>query len=301
MLHRRTLLATLAALGFVPGMGRAAPPPDDTDASRKLRALFDRFVDEQLHRNPEFATGLGLDRGKLASLKSKLSDASLAADAKDRRDVEERLSALQAIDRGALHALDVSSYDTVLFLLQVSKAGNDAFDTNGGSVSSPYVVSQLVGAYHDYPDFLDTQHDIKTADDAEAYISRLDAVATVMDQELERIKHDAALGVSPPDFVIDKTLIQMKAFLDTPADQATLVTSVVRRAKEAGVAGDYGTRATAIYTKKIVPALTRQSDYFTNARKTAVHDAGVARLPKGAEHYALGLRNYTTSSMSSSS
>ena len=300
MLHRRTLLATLAMLGFVPGQGRAAPAPDDSDASRKLRALFDRFVDEQLHRAPELATGLGLDRGALAPLKSKLSDVSLAADAKDRRDVEARLTALQAIDRAALRGLDVSSYDTVLFLLQVSKQGNDAFDTNGGSTSSPYVVSQLVGAYHDYPDFLDTQHDIKTADDAEAYIARLGAVAVSMDQELERMRHDAALGVSPPDFVIDKTLIQMKAFLDTPADHATLVTSVVHRAKAAGLAGDYGTRATEIYVGKIVPALTRQSDYLRQARKTAVHDAGVARLPKGAEHYALGLKNYTTSSMSPS-
>ncbi len=300
MLDRRSLLMTLAAMGFVPGLGRAAPPPADTDASRSLRALFDRIVDEQLHRTPELATGLGLDNDKLAPLKSKLSDVSLATDAKDRRDVEARLTALQAIDRSKLHGLDVSSYDTVMFLLQVTKAGNDSFDTNGGSVQTPYVVSQLVGAYHDLPDFLDTQHDIKTADDAEAYVARLNAMPLVMDQELERMRHDAALGVSPPDFILDKTLIQMKAFLDTPADRATLVTSLVRRAKAAGLTGDYTTRATAIYVDKIVPALTRQSDYLKQQRRTAVHDAGVARLPKGALHYALGLRNYTTSSMSPS-
>jgi uncharacterized protein (DUF885 family) len=301
MLHRRTLLMTLAACGLVPGMGRAAPMPAPLPApgapSARLRALFDRFVQEQLQRNPEFATALGLDKGALAPLKAKLSDVSLAADAKDKRDTEARLAALKAIDRATLTGLDVSSYDTVMFVLQVSVDGANAFDYAGGSVQSPYVISQLVGAYHDVPDFLDTQHDIRTAADAEAYISRLAALATMMDQELERVQHDAKVGVVPPDFVIDKTLIQMKVFLDTPADKSTLVNSVVRRAKAAGLTGDYGTRATALYTGKILPALRRQSDHFTAARKTAVHTAGVARLPKGAEYYTLALKSYTTASI----
>lgn len=300
MLHRRTLLTILAAAGFVPGAGRAAAPPAETDQSRKLHALFDRMVRQQLERYPEFATSLGLDRGDLAPLKARLSDASLAADAKDRSDNTEKLAALRAIDRASLSGLDVSSYDTVMFTLQVFEDGFNGFDYNGGSVQSPYVISQLVGSYHDIPDFLDTQHGIATTEDAEAYISRLDALATVMDQELERVRHDAKLGVQPPDFVIDKTLVQMKNFLDTPADKSTLVTSLVRRAKDAGVKGDYGARATAIYTRKIIPALTRQSDYFKEVRKTAVHDAGVARLPKGGAYYALTLKNYTTSSMSPS-
>ncbi len=297
-MHRRSFVIALAAAGLVPGFGRAAPPPAQTAESRQLRALFDRFVQEQLQRNPELATMLGLDRGALAPLKSKLSDVSLATDARDRRDNAARLAALKAVDRSKLTGLDVSSYDTVLFELQVMQAGYDSFAYNAGSVQSPYVVSQLGGAYRDVPDFLDTQHDIKTAADAEAYISRLDALAVVMGQELERAQHDSGLGVVPPDFVIDKTLVQMKAFLDTPADRSTLVASLVRRAKEAGLAGDYGTRALAIYTGKIVPALKRQSDHYTAARKTAVHQAGVVRLPKGAEWYALGLKNYTTSSMS---
>ncbi len=205
---------------------------------------------------------------------------------------------MKALDRSKLSAFDGSSYDTVLFVLQVTQDGYDNFDYAGGSVQSPYVVSQLVGAYHDLPDFLDTQHEMKTAADAEAYIARLIALSTVMDQELERIQHDAKLGVVPPDFIIDKTLVQMQAFLDTPAEKAVLVTSLVRRAGEAGLKGDFGVRASAIYAGKILPALSRQAEHFKAARKTAVHDAGVARLPKGGDYYALALKNYTTSSMS---
>ena len=118
-----------------------------------------------------------------------------------------------------------------------------------------------------------------------------------MGQELAQVRHDAALGVTPPDFVIDKMLAQMTIFLDTPAAKSVLVTSLVRRASEAGLKGDYGARASAIYAGKVIPALRQQADYFAGARKSAVHTAGVARLPKGADYYTLALKNYTTSSM----
>jgi uncharacterized protein (DUF885 family) len=301
MLKRRALLMTMAAAGLVPGVTRRArAEPAPTGQSAALKALFDRFVQESLQRSPELATGLGLDKGKLAPLKSRLSDASLAASAQDKITNAEHLAALRAIDRASLHGIDVANYDTVLFTLQVAADGQNAFDYAGGDLHSPYVISQLVGSYHDVPDFLDTQHDISTAADAEAYISRLDALAVVMGQELEQAEHDAKLGVVPPDFVIDKTLLQMKNFLDTPADKALLVTSLVRRAAEAGLKDDYKTRAAAIYTTKIIPALQRQADHFTALRPTAVHDAGIARLPKGPEYYTLALKTYTTSSMSPS-
>ena len=106
---------------------------------------------------------------------------------------------MKAVDRSKLTGIDVSSYDTVLFVLQVMQDGYDTFNYNGGSVQSPYVVSQLAGSYHDVPDFLDTQHDIKNAADADAYLARLGALPAMMDQELERAQHDARLGVVPPD------------------------------------------------------------------------------------------------------
>ena len=45
----------------------------------------------------------------------------------------------------------------------------------GGWRNTPYVVIQNVGAYLDVPRFLDTDHQIETAADAEAYLARLAA------------------------------------------------------------------------------------------------------------------------------
>jgi len=296
MLNRRSLLVTLLA-SCAAASARAADPAPSAEGAR-LKALFDGMVQHLLQRSPELATGLGLDKGPLAGLKSKLSDNSLAASEADRKRDAADLAALRQIDRAKLTGLDVSSYDTVLFTLQVRVAGEAAFAYAGGSVQSPYQINQLSAAYHDVPDFLDTQHSIETDADAHAYLARLDALALMLGQELEQVQHDRSLGVIPPDFVIGKTLAQMQTFLSTPAEKATLVQSLVRRAKEAGLKADYTTQASATYTTKILPALQKQADFFKDIAKSAVHTAGVARLPKGGDYYALALKSYTTSSMS---
>ncbi len=301
MLDRRDLLLSVAATAIAaPTIGLFGASParaSDADEVAKLNALFDTFAAEFMQRTPERATRLGLDKGDLAPLKSKLADRSLAAVEKDRQDTKRRLAQLKTIDRKKLTGIDAANYDTVLFVLEVETEANATFEYGGGGARSPYVLSQLGGVYQSVPDFLDTQHRIDTDADAEAYLARMTDFATVMDQELEQVRHDVAKGVIPPDFILDKALIQMQVFLDTPADQATLVTSLTRRAKEKNLTAPYGDQAASIYTDKIIPALARQAAYLKELRPKAVHDAGVARLPKGSDFYRIGLKQYTTSAM----
>ena len=60
----------------------------------------------------------------------------------------------------------------------------------GGWRNTPYVVVQNVGAYLDVPRFLDSDHMIATAADAEAYLARLDSFATQIDGETGRLKSE---------------------------------------------------------------------------------------------------------------
>jgi uncharacterized protein (DUF885 family) len=181
--------------------------------SAKLRALFDAFFQQHLQRSPELATSLGLDKGDLAGLKRRLSERSPAAVARNAADTERRLNELRSIDRAALPGPDAVSYDTVLFTTEVRNEGDRSFNYGGGGSGEPYVLSQLSGSYREVPDFLDTKHRIDTVDDAEAYLARLDEFARLMDEELELARHDVGVGVTPPDFAIDKALVQMWAFL----------------------------------------------------------------------------------------
>ena len=120
--------------------------------------------------------------------------------------------------------------------------GNRRFQYPTGN--SPYVLSQISGAYQGTPDFLDSQHTIATKEDCEAYLSRLGEFGRVMDQEVERARHDVGIGVIPPDFCITGALAQMKT-LHAPADRSTLVASLVRRAKAKEIDGDWAGQATA--------------------------------------------------------
>jgi len=301
VIDRRRLLAAsaLSAAALVPAVvsrrARAQTPPS-AEAAR-LNTLLERFMDRMLERSPELATSLGLDKGPHAAAKARLDDSSLAAAAADHKESEERLVALKTVDRAKLSGMDAVNYDTVAYVEAVAAEAGRRFAYGGGLAGQPYVLSQLTGAYQAVPDFLDTQHAIETRADAEAYLERLAAFAVVMDQEREALAHDAGLGVAPPAFIIKAALAQMAEFSATPADQATLVLSLDRRASAKGILGDWRGRATKLYEGAVLPALRGQIEALTALQGAASPQAGVSRLPDGEAYYSLALRAATTTEL----
>jgi uncharacterized protein (DUF885 family) len=293
LIDRRRLLASTvaaaAALKPLEALAQAGP----TAEAVKMNGIFDGFVQEALRYSPETATALGLDTGPLAWTKAALSGASIADNEQNRALNTAQLGRLHTVDRAKLTGLDRVNYDVVDFNLSVQEEQNK-FPFFGG----PYEISQLTGSYQSTPDFLDTQHAIETKEDADAYLTRMTAFARQMIQELEVARHDADLGVVPPDFVIDKALVQMEAFYSTPAEKAPLVLSVQHRAKEKGIAGDYGAEASRLYDEQVRPALGRQIEHMKAMRAKATHDAGVGKLKDGAAFYAVALKAATTSTIS---
>jgi uncharacterized protein (DUF885 family) len=293
MIDRRRLLAsTVAAAAALKPLGALAQTAASPEAT-KAAAIYDGMVQEALRFSPETASYLGLDTGPLAWTKSALSGASIADNEQGRRLNTEQLARLHTIDRSKLSGLDQVNYDVVDFNVSVGEEGSK-FPFYGG----PYVVSQLTGAYQGTPDFLDNQHAIATKEDADAYLTRMTAFARQMTEELEVARHDADLGVIPPDFIIDKALIQMQTFYDTPTDKAPIVLSVQRRAKEKNIAGDYGAEASRLYDEQVRPALGRQIAHMKAMRAKTTHDAGVWKFKDGAAFYAMALKAATTSTIS---
>jgi len=297
-MDRRQFLA--AATGTLVSTGVAAalrqPPGGSptTEAGARLDALFDAFMDERFAENPELVTVLGLDRDKYAWAKSRLTDASVAHAREVKRNNAARLKRLRAFGRGSLSVTDLANYDTVEFQME-TRARYQPFDY--GDVGQPYVVSQLTGAYQSVPTFLDRQHQIARRDDAEAYLVRLRAFALVLDQETERLRHDASLKAVPPDFLIDRTLEQMHTFRSVPPADSILSSSLARRTQQLGIAGNYAGDAARLVESEVYPALDRQAKALGELRARAVHEASVSRLPEGPAFYQLALRQATTTAM----
>lgn len=296
MIDRRRLLFTAAAGAGLAACGQALAqtPAAAASASAALTALMDAIVQSFLLESPETLTSLGMDKGPMAAMKSRLDDRSQAKIDADRVVFHGQMDQLRAIDRASLPQTEGVYYDALRFFGETQIMG-ERFPYGNGA---PYTISQLTGSYQSLPDFLDTQHAIETAEDAEAYLSRVAAFPTALDQETARMQADFAAGAVPPDFIIDKTLLQLANLYETPADRMVLTTSIVRRTGEKNLAGDWGARAQRIVEGEVYPALRRQAEAMRARRAGATHDAGVWRLPDGEAYYDWGIRSYTTSTLS---
>ncbi len=294
-LSRRSLLLTSGAAALAACAPRAAPGA--SAKSPELAKQLDAMTEALLNEFPENATFRGVDTGARAALKHRLSERSEAARAARTTAARARLAALKGIERHELPADDLAAYDSALYAhqLAVDGAGFEYGDVNALSaiacyVTTPYAVSQLSGNYTQVPDFLNSVQVTETAGDGEAYLGRMTAFATGLDQETERLAADAARGVIAPDFVLANIVGQLADALKKPVGEWGLVTALATKMKDKGVAGDWSGRATKLVEGAIAPALARQLEALKALQPKATSDAGVWKLPRGEDYYAWTLK-----------
>jgi uncharacterized protein (DUF885 family) len=295
-MDRRSFLGQASVAALAAGLPSAVfAAASAKPADQKLRTLLDTIFNDRLTQSPEGATRLGLDIGKNAALKSQLSGRSAADTAQDLARSRKELASIKAIGRAGLGEDAALDYDVVTYQLEHSIAGQETFTYgSSGGRFAPYLISQLSGAYQDVPDFLDTQHRVKDASDADAYVARLGAFATVLDQETERQRADAARGVFAPDYILDTALKQFAALRDKPAAETGLVTGFAAKLAKAGLPADRAAEAAKVVAEKVFPALDRQRALVTQLRGKATHEAGVWRLPDGDAYYTSAAEAATT-------
>lgn len=306
-LDRRSLLVTAAAAGIATAAKSADAAPKGPAASpgdAAINRYFDQVSDEILRSSPELATNLGLDTGARAALRARLSDASMAHITEDRAWCRAGLAKLGSFPDAGLSPTARLNKAVVKYAFELGRDaapfdyGENTLSSAMSEAASPYVVSQQSGAYSAVPEFLDSQHKVATKTDAEAYLQRVREMAKVLRQETERVRKDAGLGVIAPDFILANAIGQQEGLLAVSADKARLVTALVRKTKEAHLAGDYEGRCRAIVEKEVYPALADQLATLKTMKAKAGHDAGVWRLPNGEAYYRWLLREGTTTTLS---
>jgi uncharacterized protein (DUF885 family) len=208
------------------------------------------------------------------------------------------------VDAASLSGQEKLSHEILATTLRYAEAGNAFGYGNYGLVGAPtpYVVTQLSGAYNSVPDFLANQHPLKTPTDVTAYQKRIEGFATQLDQETARIKEDAEKGVIPPKFVIERALGLMQPIANTPAPATTIVKALEAKLKNVdGMSpvekADAIRKAIATMRDTVQPAQRRQIDAFAALGPKAVSDAGVWLLPQGDAYYKAALAAWTTTDM----
>ena len=301
LINRREALAALAAtaaLPLLPGCSPDAPPAPAAPSAADAQAMLDQIAENYLRFAPEAATSLGVDTGARAALRSQLADRSAEGQQKIASQVKQDLDRARAFDVSGLDHATRTSVEVVrsAYATALEGFGLPYGDITVGSWrNTPYVVIQNVGAYLDIPRFLDADHPIENAADAEAYLARLQSYAKQLDGELGRIQTARGKGLIPPAFLIDKALPQMRLSVKNARSGGSLVESIERRTKD--IPGNWAERARAIAAKEVAPALDRQIAELETQRKTATNDAGISARPNGEAFYRWALKASTTTAM----
>ena len=292
-------LASTVALPLMSGCKSEPMPQPSTTTEADALALLDQIADNQLRLAPEGATSLGVDTGARAALRSQLMDRSAQGQQQIADQLRADLARVNAFDTSRLSYATRTSVEVVRSAYATSL---DGFALPYGDVAvgswrnTPYVVIQNVGAYLDIPRFLDAEHRIENAADAEAYLARLQSYVNQLDGELGRIQAARAAGLVPPAFLIDKALGQMTLSIKSARAGGTVVESIERRTKN--IPGNWADRARAIAAKEVAPALERQLAELQTQRKLATSDAGMWARPRGEEYYRWALKASTTTTLS---
>jgi uncharacterized protein (DUF885 family) len=297
--NRREFIAgTGAAIAVLSNLAACAKRGPHVD----VEGLLAEIADELLSDYPENATALGIDTGSRAALKSRLSDRSATGQEAIAKRVAARLLRMAEVDATALGESARIDLDVVRTAHQTAAEGFQfpygevaLLNQNWSWRNAPYVVAQNTGAFLEIPSLLEEQHTVTTREDADAYLARLSAYAGQLDGETERLKAAAAQGVIAPDFILNKTLAQLRLARSGNVGDWPIVASFAK--KTASIPGDFAAQAAKIAVGRILPALDAQLAELESQRAHAASDAGVWKLPQGDAYYAWALRAATTTRM----
>ncbi|MXO72529.1 DUF885 family protein [Altererythrobacter buctensis] len=293
-MDRRAFMAgtSAAALGAA---FTSVPVLAQTAGDAAVATEMEQVFNWQMQLSPLSMTSLGIDTGPFADKRSQLDQTGPAVEEASARLARQSLARLAAIDEAGLSETWRLRRAVTQYMLDQSLVSEPLRVQH---VGAPYRLSQQGGAYFSIPDFLNSQHPVDTAADADAYLARLAAFPFLIDDESTAQAADAARGVAAPGWSLDLVDAQIGALLAPAPGESGMVTSLATRAGEKGLAGDWAGRAERIVRDGVYPALERQRALVRRMRRTTRAGDGVWRIPHGDEIYAKALAYYTTTSMS---
>lgn len=277
----RQILAS-GALLLVAASGPAlAQPRGDTRVAAVVTAY------EQLSRRFDPITSAS--EGDRAALRL-LPDASPQAQAALRAGLVDLRARIERIP--AAHLSDEDSLNRA-YLLRVVNEQIEGIDFDQGRMP----ISNGSG-YFTIGDYLAYSTPIQSADDAEAWLARLEAMPTWYDQNIANARRGIADHFTQPRIVADRALATARAQLNTMTD--TLLTPFAQMPSSIPAADqeNFRTRARTIIHDRILPKQQEtvhfiETEYLPAARP----QIGLSSIPHGREYYSYLVRSYTTTDM----
>ena len=249
-----------------------------------------------LLRSPELLTSLGLvDNTPLDFHSGKLGRYDKQSELEDLEFLRESRDGLDDYGPEGLEGQELLSWKIVAWFFD-DMIRESEYEYGG------YRVNQLSGPMVNLPQFLTDRHIIGDEKSFERYISRLNEFARVIAEVKIRVIDDRDNGTVPPDFVIEKTLIGMRSFIEGGVNQNPLFTTLPKKVENIdGLSdvrkGELSQQALNVIETKILPQYGEMIALFEELLTISNHDAGIWRLPNGEEIYRSALRSNNSTTL----
>jgi uncharacterized protein (DUF885 family) len=263
--------------------GTAATEPENS-AAAQLQALFDEHWEWTLRESPLFATAVGDDR-----YDDRLGDVRVQDHARRLERERDWLARLEAIDREALPEDDRVHYDVFGRLRQ------DAI-REGEHRGYLMPITNRGGFHISFPDLPD-RVPLRTVQNYEDYISRLQGFAEWTRQHIELMRTGVAEGFTLPAVVLEGAEEAITPHIVDDPEASLLWRPFERFPEQIGAADRERLRSVAreAITTSVVPGYQEfltfmQEEYIPAGRETIA----VAVIPDGESYYQHRVQLFTT-------
>jgi uncharacterized protein (DUF885 family) len=262
-----------------------------------IRIFFERVFAEYAFQDPQLLSSLRILPSWLDWYSDDLTDLSLAQEEKLNEKVKNDLATLRSYDRESLTTENKLNYDMLEYFLEVQAEGQKFQYDN-------YPLNQLFGLQSEMPTFLATQHSVTNQKEAKNYITRLNKIPLAFAQAQEGLDKREALKIIPPQFVIEKVLLQMRDFVGVPAQKNILYSALeekLKKVSEQEINAEQRKKiladAEAGIQKNVYPAYQKFISYYEKFLPKAKGNNGVWALPNGDAYYQWCIKQHTTTNM----
>ncbi len=255
--------------------------------------------------DPELLTQIGLlDNTILDFHSGRLTDVSPRADVERRKMDRDSLALIRRFSPERLTLQKRITYQLMCWYFEQNLRGQ-RFDYHWYAnpvFMGPYPVNHVCGVQVDLIQFLSSEHKIRGRRSLRRYLKRLHQVEWKMAGLQRSLQFRAEAGVIPPDFVLEKCLMQISSFLSDPTEKNPLYKHVMDKLAESGrltqsAQERWGRRIKDAIEHAVKPAYRGLATTLNNLIAHTTEGDGVWKLPNGEAYYAFLLRQHTTTDL----
>ena len=255
--------------------------------------------------NPELLTQIGLlDNTILDFHSGRLTDISPRADMQRRRMDRDGLALIRRFSKERLRGQKRITYLLMRWYFEQNLRGHryDYHWYANPVFMGPYPVNHVFGVHVDLIQFLSKDHKIRGRRSLRRYLKRLYQIDWKITGLQRSLQLRVEAGAVPPDFVLEKCLVQISNFLSKPIEENPLYFNVIEKMAESGRLTNRAQERWALRIKNAIedavyPAYRGLAATLKSLTEHTTDGDGVWRLPNGEDYYAFLLRQHTTTDL----